>query len=197
MQEATAGEVERPSHPAGQELGLVVAALAPAGARYGAKAATGAPRLRVRGLAAGPKLADVGFDLHRGEVLGVVALEGQGKDELFEALAGVRRPTAGTVEVDGRATAFRHPADAIAAGASPGGTVCWLVGRSGTVLVSTDGVRFVRVAAPAEMNLIGVAATDARTATVTGADRRRKPTSTQNESVLSGKTNEDFETHAG
>ena len=25
------------------------------------------------------------------------------------------------------------------------------------------------------------------------ADRRRKPTSTQNESVLSGKTNEDFE----
>jgi DNA ligase D-like protein (predicted 3'-phosphoesterase) len=26
-----------------------------------------------------------------------------------------------------------------------------------------------------------------------GADRRRKPTSTQNESVLSGKTNEDFE----
>jgi DNA ligase D-like protein (predicted 3'-phosphoesterase) len=30
-----------------------------------------------------------------------------------------------------------------------------------------------------------------------GADRRRKPTSTQNESVLSGKTNEDFETGAG
>jgi DNA ligase D-like protein (predicted 3'-phosphoesterase) len=27
-----------------------------------------------------------------------------------------------------------------------------------------------------------------------GADRRRRPTSTQNESVLSGKTNEDFET---
>ena len=27
-----------------------------------------------------------------------------------------------------------------------------------------------------------------------GADRRRNPTSTQNESVLSGRTNEDFET---
>jgi len=30
-----------------------------------------------------------------------------------------------------------------------------------------------------------------------GADRRRKPTSTQNESVLSGKTNEDFEEAGG
>jgi DNA ligase D-like protein (predicted 3'-phosphoesterase) len=30
-----------------------------------------------------------------------------------------------------------------------------------------------------------------------GADRRRKPTSTQNESVLSGKANEDFEATAG
>jgi DNA ligase D-like protein (predicted 3'-phosphoesterase) len=30
-----------------------------------------------------------------------------------------------------------------------------------------------------------------------GADRRRKPTSTQNESVLSGKTNEDFEGSEG
>jgi ribose transport system ATP-binding protein len=51
-------------------------------------------------------------------VLGVVALEGQGQDELFEALAGVRRPLAGTIEVDGSPVAFRHPADAIAAGLS-------------------------------------------------------------------------------
>jgi hypothetical protein len=47
------------------------------------------------------------------------------------------------------------------------------VGRGGTVLVSTDGVRFVRVAAPAETNLVGVAAADARSATVTAADGRR------------------------
>jgi hypothetical protein len=72
-------------------------------------------------------------------------------------------------------TAAALPVDAaaIAAGASPGGTVCWLVGRGGTVLVSTDGVRFVRVAAPAETNLVGVAAADARSATVTAADGRR------------------------
>lgn len=74
------------------------------------------PRLRVRGLKTGTRLADVSFDLHRGEVLGVVALEGQGQDELFEVLAGNHPAAAGSIELDGRPAAFRHPADAIAAG---------------------------------------------------------------------------------
>jgi ribose transport system ATP-binding protein len=79
-------------------------------------AAQGTPRLRVRGLSVAGKLSDVAFDLHPGEVLGVVGLEGQGQDELFEALAGFRKPSAGTVEVDGVARRLSHPADAIAAG---------------------------------------------------------------------------------
>lgn len=74
------------------------------------------PRLRVRGLATGTRLSDVSLDLSPGEVLGVVALEGQGQDELFDVLAGHRRATKGTVEVDGRAVTFSHPADAIALG---------------------------------------------------------------------------------
>ena len=88
------------------------------GAREGAAAVarSGRPRLAVRGLAAAPKLADVSFDLHPGEVLGVVALEGQGQDELFDVLAGFRKPTGGGFEVDGQAARFAHPADAIAAG---------------------------------------------------------------------------------
>jgi ribose transport system ATP-binding protein len=77
---------------------------------------SGVPQLRVRGLASGAKLADVSFDLHKGEVLGVVALEGQGQDELFDVLAGARRATGGVVEVTGQPVSFRHPADAIAAG---------------------------------------------------------------------------------
>jgi ribose transport system ATP-binding protein len=82
------------------------------------KALTGqeTPRLRVRNLKTGTRLSDVSLDLHRGEVLGVVALEGQGQDELFDVLAGNRRATAGTVEVDGRPVTFHHPADAIIAG---------------------------------------------------------------------------------
>lgn len=74
------------------------------------------PRLRVRSLKTGTRLTDVSFDLHQGEVLGVVALEGQGQDELFDTLAGHRKATAGTVEVNGTRKTFAHPADAIAAG---------------------------------------------------------------------------------
>ena len=70
----------------------------------------------MRGLKTGTRLADVSLDLHKGEVLGVVALEGQGQDELFDVLAGNRRLSAGTIEVDGRAVSFGHPADAIAVG---------------------------------------------------------------------------------
>jgi len=94
--------------------GAVAAAMTetrPAGA-----ASTETPRLSVRNLKTGTRLTDVSFDLHKGEVLGVVALEGQGQDELFDTLAGQRKASAGTVEVDGAAQTFTHPADAIAAG---------------------------------------------------------------------------------
>jgi hypothetical protein len=64
-------------------------------------------------------------------------------------------------------------ADAIVAGSAPGGTVCWFVGGDGLVLLTTDGVRFTRVLAPATTALVGVTAADARTATVTLADGRR------------------------
>ncbi|MGL4238524.1 sugar ABC transporter ATP-binding protein [Tabrizicola sp.] len=79
-------------------------------------AAEGPPRLAVQGLATGTRLRDVSFDLRAGEVLGVVALEGQGQDELFDILAGNRKARQGRVEVNGRAVSFNHPADAIAAG---------------------------------------------------------------------------------
>ena len=74
------------------------------------------PRLAARGLSHGTKLHDGTFDLHPGEVLGVVALEGQGQDELFDILAGSERPSGGELLVDGSPVAFRHPADAIRAG---------------------------------------------------------------------------------
>lgn len=81
-----------------------------------AKANIGTPRLSIRNIAVAPKVSDVSFDLYAGEVLGVVALEGQGQDEVFDVLAGFRKPSAGTVQVDGEAQSFSHPSDAIAAG---------------------------------------------------------------------------------
>ncbi len=88
-----------------------------AGGRNALRAKTGAaPRLVVQDLKAGPKLSSVSFEGHAGEVLGVVALEGQGQDELFDVLAGFRTPEGGTIQMDGVPASFRHPADAIRAG---------------------------------------------------------------------------------
>jgi ribose transport system ATP-binding protein len=77
---------------------------------------TGTPRVRASNLSLGTRLADVSFDLFAGEVLGVVALEGQGQDELFDVLAGSERPRSGELRVDDQPVTFRHPADAIRAG---------------------------------------------------------------------------------
>src|SRR5919108_1346021 len=75
------------------------------GAKAG-RADDAAARLSVRGLSFETKLQDVSFDLYPGEVLGVVALEGQGQDELFDILSGAERPRSGELQVDGRSVTF-------------------------------------------------------------------------------------------
>ncbi|MFN3172680.1 MAG: sugar ABC transporter ATP-binding protein [Hyphomicrobiales bacterium] len=95
----------------------------------------GAPRLSARNLAAAPKLQDVSFDLHPGEVLGVVALEGQGQDELFNVLSGFTKPTGGTLSVGGTAKTFSHPSDAIATG------LTFVPGNRAEALLSQRSVR--------------------------------------------------------
>jgi ribose transport system ATP-binding protein len=72
--------------------------------------------LEVRNLSCGHLLQDVSFTLRAGEVLGVAALEGQGQQELFDCIAGVRRHDRGTILSHGERLRLRHPADAIKAG---------------------------------------------------------------------------------
>jgi hypothetical protein len=60
----------------------------------------------------------------------------------------------------------------LAAGSSPSPSVCWLVGPEGTVLLSTDGRTWRRIAFVEQADLVGVAATDEKTATVSFADGR-------------------------
>jgi ribose transport system ATP-binding protein len=74
------------------------------------------PALEVNGLSYGHALQGVSFRVNRGEVLGVAALEGQGQEELFDCIAGVRRADAGEVRAEGQVLKLRHPADAIRAG---------------------------------------------------------------------------------
>jgi ribose transport system ATP-binding protein len=97
-------------------LGEATSEIPAAEARAAREARETKPRLTARNLAAKHKLEDVSFDVHPGEVLGVVALEGQGQDELFDILAGSTRPTRGELLIDGAPASFRHPADAIRAG---------------------------------------------------------------------------------
>lgn len=74
--------------------------------------------LEVINLSGGKNLTDVTFEIKKGEVLGVAALEGQGQDYLFEILAGQSRPDSGAIVVGGQTVVFKHPADAIKLGIS-------------------------------------------------------------------------------
>jgi photosystem II stability/assembly factor-like uncharacterized protein len=55
--------------------------------------------------------------------------------------------------------------------ASP--SVAWIVGRGGSVFVTTNGRRFDQVPFPEKVDLVSVVAVDDRQATVTTADGRR------------------------
>ncbi|PFG63998.1 monosaccharide ABC transporter ATP-binding protein (CUT2 family) [Thioclava sp. ES.031] len=86
--------------------------------REHAEVETGEVALRVDGLSCGELFHDVSFQLREGEVLGFYGLVGAGRTEIAETLFGLRRPTAGKIEIDGKETTIHSPADAIAKGIS-------------------------------------------------------------------------------
>ncbi|MEV7673222.1 ABC transporter ATP-binding protein [Streptomyces sp. NPDC000963] len=47
-------------------------------------------------------LDDVSLTIHKGEILGIAGVEGNGQTELIEALMGMAAPDAGTITLDGR-----------------------------------------------------------------------------------------------
>jgi Putative zinc-finger len=60
----------------------------------------------------------------------------------------------------------------LTAGSSPSPSVCWLIGPSGIVLLSTNGASWRRLAFPEAVDLRSVTATDSENATITTADGR-------------------------
>ncbi|GAB3576453.1 sugar ABC transporter ATP-binding protein [Amycolatopsis endophytica] len=60
------------------------------------------PLLSVRGLSVPPKVTDVSFDVHAGEVVGLGGLMGSGRTEVLRAIAGFDPAAAGTIVVEGR-----------------------------------------------------------------------------------------------
>ena len=92
----------------GQDLGRIHA-------ERPAETARGAPVLDVRHLRAAPRVRDVSFTLHRGEILGLGGLVGAGRSETLEAVFGLR-PHGGEIRLDGKPFVAKHPARAIRAG---------------------------------------------------------------------------------
>jgi hypothetical protein len=64
------------------------------------------------------------------------------------------------------------PTESLTGGVSPSGTIAWFIGKAGLVLVTADGSIFARVDLPVRVDVTSIAATDARSATVTIADGR-------------------------
>jgi hypothetical protein len=64
------------------------------------------------------------------------------------------------------------PAAHITTGVAPLPSVCWLVGRGGVVLRTSDAQHFARVPFPATVDLVIIRAQDGTSATITAADGR-------------------------
>ncbi|WP_267137424.1 sugar ABC transporter ATP-binding protein [Anianabacter salinae] len=68
--------------------------------------------LRVEGLRVPGEAEDIGFDLHRGEILGIAGLIGSGRTEAMEGLCGLRAASATRIEIGGAEVNIRKPSDA-------------------------------------------------------------------------------------
>ncbi len=69
--------------------------------------------LEVTGLNRGRAVRDVGFALHRGEILGFAGLMGAGRTEVARAIFGADPLEAGEIRVHGKPVTIRSPRDAV------------------------------------------------------------------------------------
>lgn len=93
----------------------------------------------VQRLGSGDLVRDFSFELRRGEILGLVALEGQGQDRLFALLSGDRRPSSGAIMVGGRQSRWSGAYDAV---------------RDGVVLIPGDRLLSLLPNLPVRQNLV-------------------------------------------
>ena len=100
----------RASETSKEELALLMVGRSVSfGVQRTARAISPAPVLDVQKLTLDARSAEgetprLSFQVRRGEIMGVAGVSGNGQDELFDILSGVRQPSGGTVLVDGVAT---------------------------------------------------------------------------------------------
>jgi rhamnose transport system ATP-binding protein len=80
------------------------------------EAKIGKPVLKVRGFSHPTEFDSISFDLSAGEILGFYGLVGAGRSEFMQALFGMTKPSAGTLELDGKPLTLKSPAKAVAHG---------------------------------------------------------------------------------
>ncbi|MDR3497160.1 MAG: sugar ABC transporter ATP-binding protein [Ancalomicrobiaceae bacterium] len=80
------------------------------------RATPGATALKVEGLTREPRFRNINFDVRHGEIFGLFGLIGSGRTETMRAIFGADPIDSGKLYLDGKATRFGHPSDAIAAG---------------------------------------------------------------------------------
>ena len=76
----------------------------------------GGELLRAKNLAVGHRVQDANLDIRRGEIVGLAGLLGSGRTETARAIFAADQKSSGSIAFNGQPTAFKTPADAIAAG---------------------------------------------------------------------------------
>src|SRR6202008_5149964 len=61
-----------------------------------------ARKLSWRDSAGRERLKDIGLTLHEGKILAVAGVDGNGQSDLVDVLAGLKLPSEGTIELDGK-----------------------------------------------------------------------------------------------
>ncbi|MFT4149818.1 MAG: sugar ABC transporter ATP-binding protein [Paracoccaceae bacterium] len=79
-------------------------------------ATIGRPVMTVAGYSHPTEFEDIGFTLHRGEILGFYGLVGAGRSEVMQALFGITRPSKGACRMEDGVRVIRSTAEAVAAG---------------------------------------------------------------------------------
>jgi hypothetical protein len=117
-----------------------------------------------------PPIASVaGFRAGRGAVTEIVSPDPASRWRIGAA-GVVHRSTDAGVTFATQQTGIKTE---LLAGSSPARDVCWIVGRGGVVLLSTDGRTWQRRPFAEAIDLVAVSAADAKTATITTSDGRR------------------------
>jgi ribose transport system ATP-binding protein len=107
------GTVPAESTPMETIISMMVGRQLDTSPRHPVQRANGEVALEVKGLTRGAVIRDVGFTLHKGEVLGLAGLMGAGRTEVARAVFGADPVERGEIRVHGKKVSIRSTQDAV------------------------------------------------------------------------------------